>query len=37
MDLHSNSKLDPDPHKTNADPKHWIKHFVFTAERAQKS
>jgi hypothetical protein len=22
-DLHSFSKLDPDPHKVNADPKHW--------------
>jgi hypothetical protein len=23
-DLHSLKKLDPDPHKINADPKHWL-------------
>jgi hypothetical protein len=23
MDPHSFSKLDPDPHKVNADPQHW--------------
>jgi hypothetical protein len=25
MDQHSFSKLDPDPNKVNADPKHWFK------------
>jgi hypothetical protein len=29
-DSYSPKKLDPDPHKVNADPKHWLEHVYYT-------